>query len=267
MYRPDFPKLGLSLLLNSLLCGLPVVAIAQTTSKPATPAKPNQTNNRNKQSGVQVKVPIKTLPGRREAGSTRRGSCISGDPALLVLLLPSTNLGLTTAAYPRFFWYTPENTAQRTQFSLYKVDDKSQQRILVYNRAFKPSSEAGVTSLALPNDGKIPPLGINQTYEWSVSLICDIQDTSPQSIIIVNGWVQRLALSNNLANQLQRLSQRERISVYAKQGLWFDLLSTVAELRACNPSDTKLSDIWVNLLQQVELEALAQQPLRLQCTP
>jgi hypothetical protein len=119
MYRPDFLKVCLSWLLNLLLCGLSLTAIAQTNSQPQVPKKPSHTDNRSKQTrNIQVKVPVKTLPGRRESGSVRRGSCISGDPALLALLLPPTNLGLTTAAHPQFFWYTPENTAQRTQFSL-----------------------------------------------------------------------------------------------------------------------------------------------------
>jgi hypothetical protein len=266
MYRPNYLKVSLSLLLNLLVCGLPSVAFTQTIAKPQTPSKPNQVNNRNQQSGsIQVKVPIKSLPGRRENGSTRRGGCLFGDQPLIALLLPSTNLGLTTAAYPKFFWYTPDNTAQTMLFSLYKVDEKLRPRTLVYQTNFKPSSQARITSLTLPNNGKVPPLAINQTYQWSVSIVCDIQDLSPRSVISVHGWVQRVNISNNVANQLKRSSSRERLSVYAEQGLWFDLLSTIAELRACNPLDTTLSDTWTSLLQQIELEYLAKQPFYQQC--
>lgn len=266
MYHPNYLKVNLSLLLNLLLCASPSVAFTQTIAKPQTPSKQNRLNNRNQQSGsVQVKVPIKTLPGRRENGSTRRGGCLFGDQPLIVLLLPSTNLGLTTAAYPKFFWYTPDNTAQTILFSLYKVDEKLRPRTLVYQTNFKPNTQARITSLALPNNGKVPPLAINQTYQWSVSIVCDIQDPSPRSVISVHGWVQRVNISNNLANQLKRSSLRERLSVYAAQGLWFDVLATVAELRACNPSDTTLSDIWTSLLQQVELDYLAKQPFYQQC--
>ncbi|MGJ5672194.1 MAG: DUF928 domain-containing protein [Nostochopsis sp.] len=262
MYHPDFLKVSLSL----LLCALPSVAFTQTIAKPKTPSKPNQVNNRNQQSGsFQVKVPTKSLPGRRENGSTRRGGCLGGDQPLLVLLLPSTNLGLTTAAYPKFFWYTPDNTAQIMQFSLYTVDEKLHPRTLVYQTNFKPKTQAKITSLTLPNNDKVPPLAVNQTYQWSVSMVCDIKDPSPRSVISVYGWVQRVNISQNIANKLKRSSSRERLSVYAEQGLWFNLLSTVVELRACNPSDTKLSDIWTSLLQQIELDYLAKQPLRQQC--
>ncbi|MFQ4144801.1 DUF928 domain-containing protein [Chlorogloeopsis sp. ULAP02] len=240
-------------------------AIAQTTSHRQLLSKPKQTNNRSNKSGnLQVKIPVKKLPARREAGSTRRGSCISGDPALLALLLPTTNLGLTSAAYPQFFWYSPKNTAQQTKFSLYKIDEQA--RTLLYNTTFKPSTEAGVTSLALPNQDKTSPLEINQTYYWTVSIICDLTDPSPSSVITVDGWIQRVALSQNVTNQLQQLNSKERIPIYAEQGLWFDTLSTVAELRACNPSDKNLSNLWINLLQQVELAEFAQQPLQQECS-
>ncbi|NRB07971.1 MAG: DUF928 domain-containing protein [Richelia sp.] len=46
------------------------------------------------------------------------------------LLLPETNVGFTTNSYARFFWYTPDNTAQRVRFSLYQVDEKLRQRKL-----------------------------------------------------------------------------------------------------------------------------------------
>ncbi|BAZ67211.1 MAG: DUF928 domain-containing protein [Pelatocladus maniniholoensis HA4357-MV3] len=268
MYRPNYLKISLSLLLKLLLCGLPSVAFTQTIAKPQTSSKPNQVNNRNQQSGsVQVKVPTKSLPGRRENGSTRRGGCIFGEQPLLVLLLPSTNLGLTTAAYPKFFWYIPDNTAQTMLFSLHTVDEKLRPRNLVYQTNFKPSSKATITSLTLPNNDQVQPLTINQTYQWSVSIVCDIQDPSPRSVISVHGWVQRVAIKNNVANRLKRSTSRERLSVYAEQGLWFDLLSTVVELRACSQSDTKVSDIWTSLLQQIELDYLAKQPLRQQCPP
>ncbi len=264
MYRPNYLKISLSLLLNLLLCGLPSVAFTQTIAKPQPSSKPN--NNKQQSGSVQVKVPTKSLPGRRENGSTRRGGCLFGDQPLLVLLLPSTNLGLTTAAYPQFFWYTPDNTAQTMLFSLYKVDEKLRPQTLVYQTNFKPSSKAAIANLTLPNNDQVKPLTINQTYQWSVSIVCDIQDPSPRSVISVHGWVQRVAINKSVANKLKRLSLRERLSVYAEQGLWFDLLSTVAELRACNPSDTKISNIWTSLLQQIELGYLAKQPLGQQCS-
>ena len=220
-----------------------------------------------KQLKQSVNIPKKGLPGRRENGGTRRESCMSGELPQLALLLPPTNIGLTSAAYPRFFWYTPKNTAQKVKFTLHKVDETGQ-RTLVYNTTFQPSRESGVISLTLPSQ-TIPPLAINQAYQFSVSLLCDPQDTSPNSVITVYGWVQRVAVSNNVESTLKQLSPRDRISVYAEQGLWFDVVSTLADLRACNSSDTTLLATWVSVVKQTALfkaEAIAQQPLLQKCS-
>ncbi|ARV63189.1 hypothetical protein BZZ01_23240 [Nostocales cyanobacterium HT-58-2] len=240
-----------------------MVTYAQTAN-PLVVKQSTQTDNRLKQnSNLQVKLPKKKLPAGRENGGTRRESCMSGELPVLALLLPPTNIGFTTSAYPRFFWYTPKNTAQKVNFSLHKVDEKSGQRTLVYNTTLQPSPESGITSFALPSQG-IPPLAINQPYQWSVSLVCNTQDTSPNSVITVDGWVQRVALSNNVESKLKQLSPKEQISVYAEQGLWFDLVSTLADLRACNPSDTNLLGSWVSVVKQTALlkaEAIARSAL------
>ena len=194
----------------------------------------------------QVKIPKVDRPGRRESGGTRGPGeiCISGKVPVLALLLPKTNVGLTTAAYPRFFWYTPNNTAQQVRFSLYKVDRQLRQRTLIYEKSFKPIQQAGISSFSLPKDGKIAPLAINQNYLWSVSIICNLQDTSPNSIITSYGWLQRVQLDRKLANKLPKLSQSNRLSIYSQAGLWFDFLATLADLRTCNVRNQKLSTRW-----------------------
>ncbi|MBW4564387.1 MAG: DUF928 domain-containing protein [Mojavia pulchra JT2-VF2] len=250
--------------LSLLHCSLPVLGQVHNSNQP-TPGQPNPRDNSKNQNGdVKVNIPDRGLPGRREVGGTRGpNTCISSSSEIptLTLLLPPTNLGLTTAAYPRFFWYTPTNKAHRVKFSLYQVNEQTQQDTLVYDTTFIPNRAAGISSLTLPSNSNVPPLAINQLYQWSVSIICNPQDTSPRSMMTVDGWVQRVAINPNVANKLQQISQRDRILVYAEQGLWFDLLSTVADLRTAQPSDTTLLNTWVSLLTQVNLETIAQQPL------
>ncbi len=213
------------------------------------------------QDNREVKIPQRGLPGRRENGGTRgpEGNCLAGDVALLALLLPQTNLGLTTSAYPRFFWYNPENTARKGKFVLYKVDKQMRRRTKVYTTTFNPSHKSGITSLDLPQDGKIPPLTLNENYLWSVSLICNPKDNSPRSVITVDGWVQRVTVSKSLASKIPLLNQRDRLPIYAQQGLWLDLLSTLTDLRTCQTRDTTISNWWTQILNQVDLQAIAQE--------
>ncbi len=244
-------KLGKLIAFSLVLSSFPLVVDAQTLTQASLKLS------------KQVKVPKLDRPGRRESGGTRRPgeTCISGKVPILALLLPKTNLGLTTAAYPRFFWYAPNNTAQQVRFSLYKVDWQLRQRTLIYEKIFKPIQQAGISSFSLPKDSKIGPLAIKEDYLWSVSIICNLRDTSPNSIITSYGWVQRVRLDRKLANKLPKLSQSDRLSIYSQQGLWFDFLSTLADLRTCNLNNQKLSTQWQRTLTQVDLKLISQAKL------
>jgi hypothetical protein len=186
-------------------------------------------------------------------------SCISGDPPLIAALLPQTNLGLTTSAYPEFFWFMPKTRARLAEFALYAVDNQKANRSLLYKTTFRITGNSGIASLPLPSDATLPPLAIAQDYHWSVSIICDPNDRKQD--LTVDGWVQRVALRPALANQLNQATPSERVNLYARNGLWFDTLKTLAELRRSRPQDSQLQASWVELLKSVKLEAIANQPL------
>jgi Domain of Unknown Function (DUF928) len=202
------------------------------------------------------KPPSRGIPARREAGGSRRYGRTCFTPP--TLLLPQEGFGLTTSAYPRFFWYLQDNTAQKVEFSLHQVNRKTQARKLVYKTSLQPSKEAKVESIELPRNNKIPPLEINQLYQWSVTIFCTSQSDESELSRSVEGWIERVTLPRSVARNLQTLSPKNRLSVYAERGLWFDLLATLAELHYCRPGDTALSNITTDIFQQVELSELAQ---------
>ncbi|NJO66631.1 MAG: DUF928 domain-containing protein [Leptolyngbyaceae cyanobacterium RM1_405_57] len=53
------------------------------------------------QASIRFNSPSLGAPGNREAGASRSAPCAASDRGL-VALLPETNLGLTTQAYPTF---------------------------------------------------------------------------------------------------------------------------------------------------------------------
>ncbi|NJR19426.1 MAG: DUF928 domain-containing protein [Calothrix sp. CSU_2_0] len=207
------------------------------------------------------KPPSRGLPAKREAGGTRRygSTCFTGGIPL-TLLLPEDGFGLTTSAYPRFFWYVPENTAKKVEFSLYRVNQKTKakQKQLVYKQSLQPSKQAKVQSIQLPKNRQISPLQINQLYQWSVTIFCTPENDASEVSRTVEGWVERVTLPQRVARNLQTLSPKNRLFVYAERGLWFDLLSTLAELHYYRPSDVSLSDITTDIFEQVELSELTQ---------
>jgi hypothetical protein len=174
---------------------------------------------------------------------------------------------LTTAKYPRFFLFVPKTTARVADFALYKLrDDRKNSRPTyqsIYQTKINITGQPGVTGISVPTNSTTPALEIARNYYWRLSLICNSQDRSKD--IPVKGWVQRVSLTQTVDGQLKRLSPRDRLSIYSRYGIWFDALTTLADLRSCHPNDKSLFNSWTNLLEAVQLQSYAQQPLMQQC--
>jgi hypothetical protein len=70
-----------------------------------------------------------------------------------------------------------------------------------------------------------------------------------------------------LANQLDRSTASERAVFFANHGIWYDALTTLAELHLANPNDRSIGASWHSLMQSVGLAEMADQPLLDCCTP
>lgn len=196
-------------------------------------------------------------PGARIGGGTRGGSCSQARPNPLTALLPETNLGQTTAAYPKFFWFMPKTTAQFVEFALYEVD-KSENRTLIYRTTLNTTNKSGIISLSVPRHAGIPPLKIGEDYQWFVSIICDVNTRDMDEVVY--GWVRRVASPVSIEH-LEQISPYKRALLYMDNGIWFDALMTLAELRSARPQDPVVRATWSKLLSSVNLPNLADQPL------
>jgi hypothetical protein len=256
-------RIGSILSLTLLIGGLPWVADAQDRFDPPDRGKPQRTDDGGTRGDLLMFQPRdRGLPGRRDDGGTRGPqSCFSGNPPNLALLLPMTNVSVTTAAYPRFFWYVSQTNAKRARFDLFKVDPRSQLRTSVYSQSINLTGKPGVMSVTLPNTGNIQPLEVDRDYYWTVTIACNPQEKLPRPQVTVDGWVQRVSLNEDETAQLRQLTSRERLQFYAEKGLWGDLISSLADLRACRPTDKNLSNSWESVLKSVNLNAIAPSPL------
>ena len=192
------------------------------------------------------------LPGSRIGGGTR-GECYLRKP--LVALVPKTNLALTKAAYPKFFFYLPP-TSQPKQVEFVLQDEQNNE---IYQTMFATNGSTGVMSFNLPDEGSIPPLTLGKTYRWQFVIICDSEKREHD--VGVDGWVKRVALDPALSKKLEQATPAEKINIYATAGLWQDALSNLAELRYKQPNNLQLSSNWSELLRSLGLDAIAQEPL------
>jgi Domain of Unknown Function (DUF928) len=214
----------------------------------------------------QAKVPLFIASGsgapiNRVAGATRGAKTCLGNDACLIALLPETDpeVLMTTADYPTLLFYIPQTSAQVMEVRLLNADMSQ-----VYKASFKLPKTAGIIGVNLANlknaDGQsLPPLQVEQQYQWDCSLIADLQD-DPKDLT-VNGTITRAALNPQLAALLKQATPGDRLSLYATNNLWYDLISTLYRERKAHPSNAKLAEEWTAILQTIKLGNYALAPL------
>ena len=220
----------LSTVLSMAVCSAPRLAIAQ-----------------------EYRPPQRGTPGQRE-GTGAHGTCLQG-PKLLMPLTPSDNFSATVSGSPTFFWYVPRTTAQTAEFALLDSNDQT-----LYKTIIKLPNTPGIVSFSLPTNVTSSVLTVGEDFYWQLSLLCN--PSQPSVNPFVEGVVQRMKLSAALASQLKKASVRDRPALYATAGIWQDAIATLAQQRCATPKDPRLVENWSRLLQSVQLEDFAKEPLQ-----
>jgi Domain of Unknown Function (DUF928) len=200
-------------------------------------------------------------PGTRTGGG-KRSTCPDVNKSLIALApnYSDSNLviGLTTAEHPTLWFYVPHQPPYTAKFVLRSADGKS----VVYQTDVPLPEKAGVVSLQMPSSA--PALEIGKQYRWYFKIYCG----EPQEILtFVDGWVQRVAPKPGLQAQLEQATPRDRVTLYANNGIWYEAVTNLAKLRRNSPQDAGLSTDWANLLQSVGLAEIAPEPIVDCCQP
>jgi Domain of Unknown Function (DUF928) len=167
-------------------------------------------------------------------------------------LLPASNIGLTLAEHPTIFIYVPDTSAKVVFFSVQDANNNN-----IYQNYFDLPQESGIFQLKLPASS--PGLKADQKYRWSVAMICtpNLEPDSP----FVSGWIHRVSFANNLNNSLSLPVSLDSVIKLAASGLWYDTLSVLAELRKNQPNNQVFATSWQDLLNSVNLNAIANAPV------
>ncbi|MBF2064092.1 MAG: DUF928 domain-containing protein [Calothrix sp. C42_A2020_038] len=166
-------------------------------------------------------------------------------------VLPATSIGFTLTEYPTVFIYLPETNAQKALFSIQDEDSNS-----VYQTNITLPTSSGVMQVKLPEEA--PPLKAGKNYKWSLVIICtaDLEPDSP----FVSGWIRRVERSDMMKNHNNQITL-SYISKLAENGIWYDTLATLAQLRRLQPNNQALASSWQNLLNSVGLDKIVNEPL------
>jgi hypothetical protein len=161
----------------------------------------------------------------------------------------------TISARPTFFVYIPQTSAQNAEFTLSDEMGKD-----VVEATFALPRTPGVVGLTLPSNTS--SLEVGKTYKWSVQILCPARDMDGDNGAnpTINGEVERIQPPDTLVN-IGKVAPSDRPDLYAKSQIWYDSISSLAELQYANPQDLTLKQDWVSLLKSVNLDTVAEAPL------
>ena len=200
---------------------------------------------------VNFKPPDVTAPDNRQGG-THRG-CKLRDGLSITPLIPESNIGLTLTESPTFFVYVSQPAAQ-VEFILLNEDESE----VVYETTLK-NDKAGIVGVSLSEKDQTKNIEVGKRYVWSFALACDPLERSGD--YIVKGWMQRIEPQATLKSDLTNPDPMAKVIAYAKNGIWYETIATLAEMRRLAPDDSRLTTEWTQLLQSQGLESIAAQPL------
>lgn len=190
-------------------------------------------------------------PSRYRIGGFSRGSsCGSQKPLTALVPPPQTQERLprnrasvdkTSLEHPTFFIHLPSLPTTTAQFTLQNETGTKELHSVDFNVTGKP----GVIGIALPSSK--PGLQVGQKYLWQVAVACNPDE--PSNLAIVGGWIERIQAPVTGSN---------RMAILAEQGVWQDVVTTLALQRYQKPSDRAVAEDWATLMEDAGLPQFKQ---------
>ncbi|HBL14229.1 MAG TPA: hypothetical protein DD379_23145 [Cyanobacteria bacterium UBA11162] len=193
--------------------------------------------------------PDRGTPDDRKPAGTRGDCEATSQPFTPLLPIAESGFtGFTITGYPTFWFYVPYKTSSVSSGKFVLEDEQGN---LVYRLLFKLSETPGFVSVTLPNTEQA--LEPNQQYRWVFMLYCESQQSAKPDPIWYEGVVQRVD-SPAVETELQTASLEQRVNLYIKHEIWYDISTDLKEIRNV-PND------WEKLLKAIGLEQLEPEPI------
>ncbi len=195
--------------------------------------------------------PNRDKPLATSGGASRGEQCIAdvqNSKIPITPILPAIDQRLTVASHPTFLIHIPQTSAKQVFFT---IEDQNQETN--YQTNLPISGKAGILKITLPQDA--PSLEIGKNYQWALALICG--ETLKPDSPIVNGSITRIQPETELKQQLSSMTKIEQATFYVQLGIWYEAITTLAQLKQEQPDNANLVSIWDEILNSVGLKDIA----------
>ena len=194
--------------------------------------------------------------GTQKGAGSREGGPKKLEGKVLTALVPEMTigekqiplvLGLTSKAQTKLYFYLPYESQPSRKVKFVLLNDEEEE---IYEETFQFTEIPGIVTVRLPE-----VLEVGQKYNWL--FIFKYNPRNPSADEFVEGWIKRVELNPELVTELKNATLPEQFLLYANNGLWFDALNIISELRRLNLEDEALKADWTEFLQSVDLEDIA----------
>ena len=228
---------GITLALDFLVLGNSLI----TQAKPSKNQEPS------------VKVSYEGLPSNRRDGGSR-GNCIAKGRDF-VALVPDRPVNVTASISSQLFFYVPQTESPKTiEFVVRTREDQ-----LVHEAFVQTTGQAGIMSVAIPELVKDNVSQIDGDYHWYLSMICDPNQRSKD--MVLEGWIEYVELDNSVKDRIELSNDLEKSHLLRSEGVWYDALSLLAELKKLDSNVSSIQTEWSQLLESIGLGEFASEPL------
>jgi len=206
---------------------------------------------------------------RRDSGTS--GECelaSEGEPGELIALVPKIFHAneeqinhFTLESNPTFWFYVPFEKSDGLQLKFFLIDAETKTLVKEYELA-PNDTLPGVVGFRLPSNQS---LEINKEYRWIFALECPGTDG-----LIVKSSIMRIEPTPELAADLRAAGTTlNKAEVYSRYGIWYDTVTTLANLRQENPTNLIYKNEWAELLKDddVGFDDIVDKPVVNCCNP
>jgi len=190
--------------------------------------------------------PKRGAPDGRVAGGTRGAGA---ERPVLSALAPE-HTGLTVQEHPTLYWFLSKAVTQPLRLTI--TDDQAGPPLI--DTRIPPPVSPGIQGVRLADLGARLLPGIH--YRWLITLGPD--PDHPSGYIFAGGAIERMAFPEPLSKKLAGGSQLEVAALYAKEGFWYDAVTTLSEMIHAAPHDPDLRAQRAALLKQIGLQEAAE---------
>jgi hypothetical protein len=253
--RVNFARIGSALFAVVLSCTAAAVAAPGDEPQRAAGAGAAQAPQKQQQQPPPRRVPYRPKAGLgkppgMEGGGSRHGH----DPDLFVAVLAPARRdhpALTVRARPALFWFLSKRADCKVRLTI--AEEGAQEPLW---QALEPAGEAGVRRLDLAGltNADHRPVALNPGRQYKFSVMLMENPRTPANNPFAACLVERVAAPGGLERRVADARPDDRASVFAEEGLWWDMMAEIADRIAAAPDrrDASLLRQWRAELLQAE---------------